>query len=325
MASFRLKFEEGLRARKIEVTHNLEEPGDAILIIGGTKDLPALLRRRRGGTRIVQRLDGINWIHRRRYTGPRHFVRAEYGNLLLSLIRSRIATHIVYQSHFARRWWENWYGDPHRPCFVIHNGVDLKAYSPAPGNAVPPSPPYRLLVVEGHLSGGYDRGLQHAMALAQALQETCSIEVELMVVGEMAEALRRRLAAQARLPIQWMGSLPRARIPEVDRSAHVLFSADLQPACPNSVIEALACGLPVVAFDTGALSELVTGDAGRLVPYGGDPWRLDPPDMAALARATAEILGDQPRFRRAARAHAEAALGLERMVDGYLKVLLEGG
>ncbi len=321
MASFRLKLEEGLRARKIEVTHSLEEHCDAVLIIGGTKDLPALLRKRRRGTRLVQRLDGINWIHRRRYTGPRHFVRAEYGNLLLSLVRSRIATHIVYQSHFARRWWENWYGDPHRPWFIVHNGVDLKAYSPAPGNAVPPAPPYRLLVVEGRLGGGYDLGLQHAIALTQALQKT----VELMVVGEIAEAARRRLATQARLPIQWMGSLPRSHIPAIERRAHVLFSADLHPACPNSVIEALACGLPVVAFDTGALSELVVGDAGRLVPYGGDPWRLDPPDIAALARAAAEILEDQPRFRRAARAHAEAALGLERMVDGYLKVLLEAG
>ena len=64
-----------------------------------------LLRARRRGVRIVQRLDGINWIHRRRRTGPRHFLRAEYGNLILSFIRSRVATHILYQSEFTRRWW----------------------------------------------------------------------------------------------------------------------------------------------------------------------------------------------------------------------------
>ena len=52
---------------------------------------------------------------------------------------------------------------------------------------------------------------------------------------------------------------PRERIPELDRSAHLLYSADLNAACPKSVIEALACGLPVVAFDTGALPELVQG------------------------------------------------------------------
>src|SRR5512140_127419 len=98
MASFRRKFEAGLSGRAIAVTHDLGESSDAVLVIAGTRKLLPLWRRRRAGTRIVQRLDGINWIHRRRNTGPRHYLRAEYGNTILSLIRSRIATHIVYQS-----------------------------------------------------------------------------------------------------------------------------------------------------------------------------------------------------------------------------------
>ena len=89
------------------------------------------------------------------------------------------------------------------------------------------------------------------------------------------------------------------KFPQIDRSAHLLFSADINAACPNSVIEAMACGLPVVGFDTGALNELVIGDSGRLVAYGGDVWKLDQPDIAALAKAAAEILNDQNRFRQA--------------------------
>jgi len=61
---------------------------------------------------------------------------------------------------------------------------------------------------------------------------------------------------------------------------------------------------------------------GRIVPYGGDVWKLDYPNIAALAKAAAEILNDQPRFRRTARAQAEKTLGLDQMTDGYLKVLL---
>ncbi len=79
--------------------------------------------------------------------------------------------------------------------------------------------------------------------------------------------------------------------PEIDRSAHMLFSADLNAACPNSVIEAMACGLPVAGFDTGALNELIVGDAGRLVPYGGDPWRLEKPDISGSGGC---IGGDTP-------------------------------
>ena len=91
MAAFRLKFEDGLRARGIEVTHRPGGKTDAILVIGGTRRLLPLwwakLRRRR----IVQRLDGVNWVQRVRRSGLRYTIRAEYGNRLLAYIRNRVA------------------------------------------------------------------------------------------------------------------------------------------------------------------------------------------------------------------------------------------
>ena len=323
MASFRLKFEEGLRTRGVEVTHELSQPCEAALVIGGTRDLLSLWRARRRGVRIAQRLDGINWVHRLRNTGPRHFLRAEYGNFILSFIRARLADRIVYQSDFSRRWWEDWYGRTRVPSACIHNGVDLEVCTPdAPGE--PPTDRTRLLIVEGSLGGGYDMGLENALALAERLQAEHGFSMELMVVGKISEEHRQEVARRSRVPLVWAGSAPRERIPEIDRSAHLLFSADLNAACPNSVIEALACGLPVVSFDTGALKELVPEGAGRVVPYGADPWKIEQPDIQGLARAAAEVLRDVDRFRRGARAQAEAALGLDRMVDGYLKVLLDG-
>jgi len=178
-------------------------------------------------------------------------------------------------------------------------------------------------VVEGSLGGGYDMGLDNAVQLAQILHENHGFPMELHVVGRIEPAHQARVVSRSRVPILWAGAVARERIPEIDRSAHLFFSADLNPACPNAVIEALACGLPVAAFDTGAMKEVVGGEAGRIVPYGGDPWRLEEPDMPALAEASAGILRDRARFSRAARQHAEQALGLDKMIDGYLQVLLE--
>jgi glycosyltransferase involved in cell wall biosynthesis len=322
MASFRMKFEAGLVRRGVEVSHDAGRSTDPILIIAGTKDLLPLWRAQRRGARIVQRLDGINWIHRRRNTGLRHYLRAEYGNLLLSLIRSRLASRVVYQSAFSQRWWEDWYGTTRVPSSVIHNGVDLSEYHPS-DRRKQNGGRCRLLVVEGNLAGGYDMGLDNAVQLAELLTSKYGFPMELMVVGKISEDHRARVEAQSRVPMVWAGVLPQANIPEAMRSAHLLFSADLHPACPNSVIEALACGLPVIAFDTGALKELVVGDAGRVVAYGGDPWKIDPPDIPGLAAAAAQILHDLPRFSRAARAYAEQHLGLDVMVESYLKALLE--
>ena len=322
MTSFRLKFEAGLNQRGIAVTHSADDATESVLVIAGTRRLFPLWRARQRGIRVVQRLDGINWVHRIKRTGLKHFLRAEYGNWILSFIRSRIATHILYQSEFSHHWWDDWYGKPDIPYHVVHNGVDLTIYHPEGASDLPKNK-FRILIVEGNLGGGYDMGLENAVQLTEMLAKQYHLPVELMVVGKISDEHKAAVQTRSQISIQWAGSVLRERIPQIDRSAHLLFSADINAACPNSVIEALSCGLPVVGFDTGALKELVVGDSGRVVPYGGDVWKLDRPDIAALAGSAVEILNDQPRFRRAARAQAEKALGLDKMTDDYLKVLLE--
>ena len=333
MVSFQHKLAAGLKQAGIAVTYSLnDDPYDAVLVIGGTRALSGLLRARRKGVPVVQRLDGMNWLHRLARPGLRpasirHFLRAEYGNWLLALIRSRLASRIVYQSEFSRAWWERARGPAPVPCRVIYNGVDLNVYSPQ-GPETPLRDRVRVLMVEGSLMGGYEQGLGAAVDLCKRLAHpplSGGLPVELMVVGRVPPVLQaewdRHAAATPGFSIAWAGLVPQERIPAIDRAAHLLYSADINPACPNSVVEALACGLPVVAYDTGALPEMVSAEAGRIVPYGGDPWRLDPPDASALAVAAQHVLEDQPRFRRGARAQAESLFSLESMVDHYLDVL----
>ena len=81
--------------------------------------------------------------------------------------------------------------------------------------------------------------------------------------------------------------------------------------------------MPVLSYDTGALAELVDDQAGRVVPYGGDAWRLDTPDGGALAQCAVHILTNLEGFRVAARQRAETMFGLDKMVESYLNVLLK--
>jgi glycosyltransferase involved in cell wall biosynthesis len=182
---------------------------------------------------------------------------------------------------------------------------------------------YRILMVEGNLGGGYENGLETAVSLAEQLHFEHNLPVDLMVVGKVSPKLATTWQSRIKVPLVFSGLVERERIPQLDRSAHLLYAADINAACPNSVIEALACGLPVLAFDTGALPELVTGDAGRIVGYGGNPWRLDPPDIVTLAQAAVEVLENQRLFRDSARELAKEAFGLDTMVEGYLKALVE--
>ena len=320
MVSFQGKLLSGLAGQGVEVTSNLsDEPIDAVLVIGGTRNLLALRRLARRGVPIVQRLDGINWLHRRLRTGYRHWLRAEIGNWLLAYIRERIAARIIYQSKFVEDWWERVYGPGPDYKQVIHNGVDLNIFRPDVTNN-PPNDRISILMVEGNLRGGHELLIESAVALTEGLQ-TGRNKVELVVAGQIDAELAKKWTHKANIEISWSGVIPHEQLPKLYGGTHLLFSGDLNAACPNSVIEAMACGLPVLAFNTGALSELVSEKAGRVVSYGGDPWKLDRPNIPGLVEGAKEILNNQASFRSGARSCAEEKFGLDGMVDAYLEVL----
>ena len=83
----------------------------------------------------------------------------------------------------------------------------------------------------------------------------------------------------------------------------------------NTIMEAMASGLPVVATEVGGNRELVVqGQTGMLVPQD---------DPQAMAEAMAAYLTDPDRCRRegaAARDRAERVFSLHAMVDNYMKV-----
>jgi len=180
-------------------------------------------------------------------------------------------------------------------------------------------------MVEGSLGGGYEMGIDSAISLVEALNDahrrTIKKPVELIVAGRISEQLKAAWSEGTEITLTWIGLIPGEQIPPLDRSAHFLFSSDINAACPNSVIEALACGTPVLGFNTGALPELVKHDSGVIIPYGGNPWALDEPDVQSLAEGGVEILTNLPKYQDGARARAMEAFGLDRLMEGYLRAL----
>ena len=323
MVSFQAKFIRGLENFNVDTTFDLADPrNDAILVIGGTRQVGKLLQAKKQGVRIVQRLNGMNWLHRVEKTPIKAWFRGETANMLLTFIRRHVCDRIIYQSAFSQWWWEDEHGRLSKPSLVTYNGIDLSEYAPQ-GASVPSNVQLKILLVEGHLSGHYARGLDVAADFANHLVKEYHQPTALSVAGDVPDTLK--LQYHWRYPdlaIEWLGVVPQSALPAIESEAHLLFSADLNAACPNSVVEALACGLPVLAYDTGALSELVKDKAGIIVPYGGDHWRLDPPDIPALAQAALTIFHDNQAFRLAARKRAEQAFDLEVMTRSYLDFLL---
>lgn len=318
-ASFRARFVEGLISRGIEVVGDPFVNGcEAVLVIGGTRRLDVLWQCKRKGIRIIQRLDGMNWIHRIRWTGMRHYLRAEMNNLILAWIRRFFADEIIYQSHYVVHRWNDRFGEIGKKSTVIHNGVDLNIFKPAEEKL--PADRVRIACVEGSWGGGHEIGLRNAILFAEAVQKTCEKPIELVIAGKVDPKAKQKWQNRPKINIQWAGILPTEEVIRLDRSAHLFFSAEVNAPCPNSVIEAMACGCPVAAFSTGSLPELVVGDAGRLTAYGSSYAWLGTPAMDKLALAALEILSNQERFRKAARERAVQAFDLNHVIQRYLDI-----
>jgi glycosyltransferase involved in cell wall biosynthesis len=119
------------------------------------------------------------------------------------------------------------------------------------------------------------------------------LDVHLLIVGDGPErtAIRERVGELGLTDcVTFVGHVPHRETPECYRTADVFaLSSDFDNS-PNVVLEAMACGLPVVATDAGGAREFLGPGGGLIVPRG---------DGAALAKALERYLADPIESRLA--------------------------
>jgi glycosyltransferase involved in cell wall biosynthesis len=284
---------------------------DIVLVVAGTRKLRWLQRCRRQGIRIVHRLGGMNWLYRTGCRTEGRHVLPRLRNYLFSTIRARFADTVVYQSEFARDWWNREYGEWRGDQVIIPNGVDLNVFQPRGEESR-----RRLVSVEGIVEySPVNTGIIDVLAREVEFGGLADI---FEVYGKVNDTLLRRYAGYRKVRI--MGPVPRDQIHKVYPGS-VFVSLDVNAACPNSVIEALGSGCPVVAFATGALPELVSPECGILVPYGADVWRMETPAYGALVDAVGQAFERRSELGSAARRGAEAKFNFTDVLQAYLQVL----
>jgi glycosyltransferase involved in cell wall biosynthesis len=182
---------------------------------------------------------------------------------------------------------------------VMRNGVDLEQFAPQPQGparqrlGIEGSP---VLISVGHL---IERKGHHVAiaALPEVLRH--HPEARLVIVGEgperpALEALALQLGVQGRLTLT--GTLPQASLAGWYSAADMLILASSREGWANVLLEAMACGTPVVATRIWGTPEVVSTSAAGLL--------VEERSAAALARSVLCMLAT-PCDRLAVRRHAE--------------------
>jgi sugar transferase (PEP-CTERM/EpsH1 system associated) len=243
-------------------------------------------------------------------------------NLLRRLCRPFVHIYIPL-SRDLTFWLREEIGVPEKKIAQIYNGVDVKhfrpvhaARAPLPVNDFAPSGTIVIGTV-GRLASVKDplALVQSFLQLTESLPEARK-RLRLVMIGDgplrgrVEELLNNAHAAD----IAWLAGA-RDDVPELLRGFDIFVLPSLAEGISNTILEAMATGLPIVATRVGGTPELVIdGVTGTLVP---------PADVGAMAHALRMYI-ERPDVRhkhgRAARDRVERDFSIATMVSSYQSV-----
>lgn len=307
--SFQSRFEQELLKMGHSVLYaNDSELPDIVIIVGGTKNIKWLRACKKKAIPIIYRLDGINWLHNihgARQRNLKGWYKSTIINLLYKYIHAFLADYIIYQSDFVYHWWQKIGWTKSKPFKIINNGIDLDNFSP-PETIISP----KVICLEGNLDY-----TPFAIEMINDLHKKLS---DLGIIFEVFGGIRfedERIKLNHN--VNYRGILKREQLPEVYRNS-IYISLDINAACPNTVVEALGCGAPVIGYDTGALKEIIGDQGGYTVYYGENPWKVQYPGSDELIEKVKLIYANYFEYSKNARKLAEEQYGISTMVDKYI-------
>ena len=209
------------------------------------------------------------------------------------------------------------------PVRTILNGVNTERFSPEAG----PAAAHRGRPVVAWVGRGPDmvhKRIDRLAAVAPALRRA---GVRIWIAdpfgpGEV-EKVAPEAAAVLRVAAEFWGGVERAALPEFYRrvaaSGGCVLSTSAEEGLPLSLIEAQACGCPVVGPDVRGVNEVIDPEHGGVL-Y---PFQMEPKQLASLVLAT---LADEEnmRWRRGASVrHMREKFSLSRMAEDYIRLYEE--
>jgi len=196
---------------------------------------------------------------------------------------------------------------------IIPNGIDTTVFSPGSKSAARAAlglPQDREIVLFTARALA-DNPFKDYATLAQALPRVAEARPDVLLVAIGSEGDSALVGHTEHRTVPFVEDP--AEVAQYYRAADVYVHAARAENLPLAIIEALACGTPVVASDVGGVPELVTdGETGLLVPVG---------DAQRLASAIVRVLDDENLREAMCAAGVERVSGaftLERQVNAYL-------
>jgi len=224
-----------------------------------------------------------------------------------------MADHVFYQSEFCKMAADKFLGPCNKTSEILYNPIDTTKFTP------PQKHPTALTLL---LAGNqYQYYRLEAACKTLALVRKKHPDAHLIVTGKLnwlpnakeTSRIAQKLVEDLNITdaVTFYGPYSQMEAPDLFRSAHILLHTRYNDPCPTVVIEALACGLPVVYSQSGGTPELVGPQAGIGIPAELN-WEIEqPPTPEDLAEATLTIATNHTHYAQEARKQAVSKFDLK--------------
>ncbi len=234
---------------------------------------------------------------------------------------------IVFQSEFSKKLQTRFVSDfcLEKPNRVILNGIPREIFSPVKEKIALDGFP-RLVVTA---SFRLHKRLQDAINITNELSKTCP-DVRLHVIGDMDRFTKEHIKELNMQYVVFHGKVNTDDLPLIYSNCHVGLSLCIFDACPNSVIEMMGCGLPVITNSQSGAVELVKNI--KLIVE--DEFALDYMEIQTAAKipevdipswvdAVNEVLDNQVYFKEQMLVRVEEELDIKIAAKKYAEFIME--
>ena len=183
--------------------------------------------------------------------------RIEKNNVLIKAAEQAKA--IIYQSTFSKKIVESILGISPEYYEIINNGTDLNIFNPIGNNKreMLNIPDDNFVFITSAKWRSHKR-LNDIINIYSIVKKNTKLNTNLLIIGDTNQYCNDD-------SVIFLRNIPNIEIPSYLRSANCyLFLSWLDP-CPNSVIEAIACNIPVICSNQGGTHEIINLTCGGIV------------------------------------------------------------
>lgn len=313
---FAKKFQKGLEKLGHKVFFEFRNDYDVLFVVVQCNPL-YLLHAKFKGKKIIHRLDGVYYWSVAKWKYP-------LLNFAPKIIHKFFADSTVYQSRYSKYCVDKFLGQRKDENYkIIYNGVDLDTFSHQGEKIsdVRDNPEQKIFITVSKF-----RREDQILPIIESLKiykKKYNKNFKLLVIGDFSRKLSYiPFQFKKFRQIKFLGKIKNAELPRYERSADVFLFTHLNPPCPNNILEAMGCGLPICGVADGAMEEVtIPGKNSLLIESQGDAfWQMREYNYEKFADNLDEILRNQSAYSQNSRKIAEEKFGLEEMANNYVEL-----